>query len=302
MTTTPTQETHQLLARLDDHRMALRRAEFERLELARDWALAHVVTGPDLLGDPRRRPTPLGSVALAVDEFAHAELGAALEMHPLAGRRLMADAVDLHDRLPIAWAAVGSGCLEAWVAREIAAATSDLSDERTRWVDAVIGDLYATLPAGRLLRLVVARVVEADQALADRKAAEAAAARTVWMSRHVDHGTRTLVVRGSGDGVRRLQSTVDYLARLLLDEHGTADQRARSIDERRADAAELLANPLAALKLLVGAGDVDLPDAIAEAIRTAGPAKVRPSAIVYVHLTPALSWGEAWRGPRSSAR
>ena len=290
MTTTPTRETHALLARAEVSRIALRQAEFERLRVARAWALAHVITDPDLLDDPRRRSTPLGAVALPVAEYAHAELAAALELHPLAGRRLMADAADIHDRLPTSWAALAAGRLEVWVARKIAAATSDPSDEQARWVDDAVGDLVATLPTGRLLRLVAARVTEADQALADRKAEEAATARMVWMSRDDDHGTRTLVVRGSSPGVRRLHNTVDHLAHLLL-EHGNPDQRARSIDQLRADAAELLANPLAALKLMVGAGESDSPDQVAEAIRAAGPSKVRPSAAVYLHITPASLLG-----------
>jgi hypothetical protein len=37
--------------------------------------------------------------------------------------------------------------------------------------------------------------------------------------------------------------------------------------------------------LLVGAGESDCPEAVAQAIRAAGPAKVRPSAVVYLHMT-----------------
>ena len=285
-----TTRTHELLSCAEDNLRVVRQAEFERLSLARDWALEHVVTDPDLLRDPRRRPTPLGAVGLMVDEYAAAEFAAALELHPLAGRRWMADAVDLHDRLPDLWQSTRSGRVEVWVARKIATATHDLSDEQARWVDSVISDVVGTLPPGRLLAVVAARVVQADQALADRKAEQAAAARAVWMSRRDDHGTRALMVRGTSAGVQRLYATIDHIARLLC-EHGSPEQRSQSGDQLRADAAELLANPLAVLKLMVGVQESACPDQVAEAIREAGPAKLRPKAIVYLHLTPGSLFG-----------
>jgi hypothetical protein len=285
MTIAPTQHTHEVLARAEANLKAVRRAEFDRLRLAREWALAHVVTDPDLLRDPRRRPTPLGAVGLPVDEYAAAEFAAALELHPLAGRRWMADGVDIEARLPQTWTALANGRLEVWVARKIAAATSDLDESRVRWVDAAVADVLGTLPTGRLLRLVDARVVEADQVLAERKAEEAAAARVVWVSRHDEHGTRTLVVRAASAGVRRLHGTIDHLAH-LLGQHGDAAQRAASLDELRADAAVLLANPLAALKLMIGAGESGCSQAVADAIRSAGPGKVQPTVVAYLHLTP----------------
>lgn len=283
--TSPTKRTHALLRQVEVNLSVVRGAEFERLTLARAWALEHVVTDPELLNDPRRRPTPLGAVGLPVDEYAAAELAAALELHPLAGRRLMADAVDLHDRLPSVWATLEHGRMELWVARRIAAATADLAEKQARWVDLAVADVLGTLPPGRLLALVAARVVEADQALADRKAEEAAAARSVWLGRDDLHGTGTLVVRGSSAGLRSLYGTVDHLAH-LLQEHGEPEVRSRALDELRAEAAELLASPLAALKLLVGADAVELPDPLAQAVRTAAPSRTRPVAVAYLHLTP----------------
>ncbi len=250
MTTTPTTETHGLLARVEANVTEVRRGEFERLVLAREWALAHVVTDPNLLADPRRRPTPLGAVSLPVCEYAAAEFAAALGLHPLAGRRLMADGVDIHDRLPHTWAALDAGRLDLWVARKIAAATADLTDragatgrrrrrQRARHPPA--------RPAPR--RSSTARVVEADQALADRKAEEAAAARTVWMSRHDEHGTRTLVVRGDEQRRTPLPRHRRPSGTPARSSTATPTSAAASIDELRADAVGLLANPLAALKL-----------------------------------------------------
>lgn len=285
MPTAPTLHTHRVLALVEANLVAVRAAEFERLRLAREWALAHVVTDPDQLRDPRRRPTPLGALELPVDEYAAAELAVALELHALAGRHLMADAVDIEGRLPGTWGALAAGRLEVWVARKIAAATNGLSEDRARWVDAVIADLLGTLPPGRLLRVVEARVVEADQALAERKAEEAATTRSVWLSPRADHGNRTLVLQGASAGVRRLYGTVDHVAHLLQD-HGDDIQRVQSLDELRAEAIILLGNPLATLKLLVGTGASDCPEVVAETIRTTSASKVRPRARVYVHFGP----------------
>ena len=85
------------------------------------------------------------------------------------------------------------------------------------------------------------------------------------------------MVRGSSVGVRRIFGMVDHLAHLLA-EHGDAEQRAQTVDQLRAVAAELLADPLAALKLLAGAAPGDLPQDLA--------ATKRPRAVVYLHLTP----------------
>ena len=169
-------------ARVQANLVAVRAAEFERLALAREWALAQVVTDPEVLADPRRRPTLLGAVGLPVDEYAAAEFAAALALHPLAGRRWLADAVDIYDRLPHLWAALSVGRVEVWVARKIAAATTDLTDDQARWVDTTVAEVVATLPPARLLALVAARVVQADQALAERQAEQAATARMVWTS------------------------------------------------------------------------------------------------------------------------
>ena len=140
--------THRVLSLLEANLVALRNAEFERLVLAREWALAHLVTDPGHLADPRRLPTPLGAVGLAVDEYAAAELAAALGMHPLAGRHLMADAVDIEARLPRLLDVCSRGRIEVWVARKIAAATSRLTGDQARWVDESLTECWAPCRRG----------------------------------------------------------------------------------------------------------------------------------------------------------
>ncbi len=273
-----------LLERAEANLAAVRRLEFERLVLAREWALLHQMD-PTVAEDPRCRPTPLGACSLLVEEYAAAELAISLQTHPLAARRLMADAVDLGARLPHVWRALAAGRLETWVARKIARATRDLAADRAGWVDGAIADVLGTLPPGRLLAVVQARVVEADQALADAKAAEAATRREVWLGRENDHGTRTLLARGAASDMAQLFTTVDHLAHLLRD-HGSPEFSAASTDRLRAHALGLLGNPLLALQLLVGAGEHDLPEQVAAAIEAATPAHTRPRAVVYLHLGP----------------
>lgn len=64
-----------------------------------------------------------------------------------------------------------------------------------------------------------------------------------------------------------------------------------TLDELRSEAVILLGKPLAALKLLIGAGESDCPEVVAEMISTASASKVRPQARVYVHLTPTVLCG-----------
>jgi hypothetical protein len=279
----PSPATHAVLDRAEANLAASRRLGFERLRLAREWALLHEMD-PSEVTDPRCRPTPLGAAEMLAEEYAAAELAVCLQMHPLAAAHLMADAVDIEERLPHLWGALAAGQLEPWVARKIATATSELARDRAQWVDAAIADVLGTLPTGRLLTVVGARVVEADQGLADTKAAQAAARRTVWLGRENDHGLRTLVAQGEGADMAQVFATADHLAHLLRD-HGSAEHDSESMDQLRARALGLLANPLLALQLLIGAGEHDLPEQVAEAVRTASPAHTRPRAIVHLHLS-----------------
>ena len=93
---------------------------------------------------------------MLIEEFAPAELAMELEIHPIAARRLMENAVDLPGRHPVVWTALAEGRLEVWVARKIADATAELSAEKAAWVDAQVSDVVGTLSPGRLLTLVEA--------------------------------------------------------------------------------------------------------------------------------------------------
>lgn len=101
-------------------------AELHRVLDATVGAVDRSVHG-DLAGEPLLgREAVLrvtGEGAYAVEEFAVAELAAALGLSEPAARRYVGQAVELRDRLPRCWARVMDGQLPAWKARQIAAET-----------------------------------------------------------------------------------------------------------------------------------------------------------------------------------
>ena len=89
--------------------------------------------------------------------------------------------------------------------------------------------------------------------------------------------------------MKRFYETVDHLAHLLRDH--CPDLADETMDQLRARAFLLLGNPMAALKLMVGADEHDLPGVVAEAIRRAPAKKYRPRTTLYLHLTSATLAG-----------
>ncbi|WP_460817299.1 hypothetical protein [Nocardioides korecus] len=103
--------------------------------------------------------------------------------------------------------------------------------------------------------------------------------------------------------MRQTWATLDHLAHLLAT-HGCPDVASTApdgapptLEQLRGEALGLLANPLAALKLMVGSGEHDHPEVVAAAIRDAPPASTRPRAVAHVHLSPSLL-DEAGAGSR----
>ncbi len=249
-----------------------RAADVEQLAVAYEWAVSHrrtihvhtAAAAGERAQDKDVRE--IGAISLPVWEYAPAELAVVLELHPLACQRLMADAVDLRARLPHTWAAVRSLELEAWVARKIAAATRELDAEQAGWVDDQIVRSVRSLSAGRLLSLVQARVEAADSAAADARAAEAAQRRLVHLSRETEHGTRSIFARCDAVDATRFFETCDKLARFLAAHEDGQDRE--TLDQLRARAVGILADPQAALDVL------------------AGHDPRRGKSVVYVHTTP----------------
>ena len=287
--TTELDEACAVLDRAERNRVETRRLGFERLQIARDWALANTGTSEGRVRQPLRYDL-LGASRLIIEAFAPAELAVSLEISTIAALRLMGDAVDLVERHPVVWSALKQGRLEPWVARKIADLTHDLSAARAHRVDAQLAEVVGTLSPGRLLALVEGRVVAADQALADEKAALAKQRRGVWLGRHNDQGTRGLFAQGDAKDMARVYATVDHLAHLLRDH--CPELAVETMDQLRARGLALLADPMGALTLMIGANEHAVPDVVAEAIRTTHPSTYRPRTTCYVHVAPETLAGQ----------
>lgn len=249
-----------------------RAAEAEILQLAATWADQHPepVTG-------RHGYTPRGSehdVRLGgegtpkVGDLCPAELAISLEIHPLAARHLMADALDLRHRLPHLWALVVHDlALADWVARKIASLTRHLTSLQAAEIDQRLATDAATLPTSRLLRLVEAMVLAADDETADAERAKATDTRFATLDRAAENGVRHLYARLSDTHALALEATITRLAGILADHDPDAQE---SADVRRSRALGLLADPDHAAQLLAGRH----PD------RPAGP-----PVVLYLHLT-----------------
>ena len=124
-----------------------------------------------------------------VAEFCAVELAISLEVHPLAARSLLADALDLRHRLPTLWHLVTVDlALPDWVARKIARLTRALSGVQVARVDERLGRVAESLPPGRLLTLVEAMVLSASDRRADAERRERLDRRFVT----VTHGRHTV--------------------------------------------------------------------------------------------------------------
>src|SRR5690349_24346100 len=127
------------------------RAEAELLALAVHWVDLHPVTPEHpaatfptqhrgglarALGPSFFDQAPLAGVGTpAVAQYAVEELAAALNVSHAAGLSLVSEAVELCYRLPRLWGLVQDGSAQAWKARQVARATTQLSREAVAFVD-----------------------------------------------------------------------------------------------------------------------------------------------------------------------
>jgi uncharacterized protein DUF222 len=180
MTPTITPDDLQKQAVLDtivERRRTADQAEADVLTLAVQYAALHPVTDSDdaaawvvnqpLTGPPDTLPVTAVGVP-AVAEQAVVELGAALGISYRSALSLVADAVELHHRLPRLWDLVQAGRFAAWKARRVAAQTVTLSADVVAFVDRHVsvtarrGHLPKNLPA-----LIHEAIAQCDPDLAE---------------------------------------------------------------------------------------------------------------------------------------
>ncbi|RJS46887.1 hypothetical protein [Nocardioides cavernaquae] len=239
---------------------ARRRADIDLLLIAREWAIAN---GPDVVhltraGKPGRvRLREYGATGTPlVASTAGAQLAARMGRSTGTGDRWIADVVDIEHRLPSIWTRTLAGAVMPSYARHVATQTRALSVEAAAYVDARVAEsVDGRIPWGRFEALVAAAVTAADPAAASAR--EEANRKARYAHKHLSNeaGMGIFTIRTDAFGIAKIDATVDYLARILKDLGSTDGE-----DDRRATAAELLADPAAVVKLLAAyAGWRDRP-------------------------------------------
>ena len=262
-----------------ERRRTADRAEADLLALAVHWVDLHPVTPehPAATFPTQRRgglasalgpgffdQAPLaGPGTPPVAQYAVEELAAALNLIHAAGLSLVSEAVELHYRLPRLWALVQDGRLQAWKARQVARATTQLTTESVGFVDR---HLAVTAKANRLPALGPvlheARLqCDPDQALAVEQ--NALEHRGVWLEHRESTATTLVTARMDTLDALDLDGTVSDLARLL----GRLGDN-RELDVRRASALGMLAHPQRALDLAAGTKPETGPEPAAGSDRT----------------------------------
>src|SRR5690349_1384113 len=210
---------------------------------------------------------PLAGVGTpAVAEYAVEELAAALGLSHAAGLSLVSEAVELCYRLPRLWGLVQDGSLQAWKARQVARATTQLS-AAAAFVDrhlAVTARSNRVPPVNPVLHEARLRC-DPDQAAAVEQ--NALDHRGVWLNHRESTATTLVTARMDTLDALDLDGSVSDMAGLL---GRLGDDR--DLDVRRASALGMLAHPQRALDLAAGTGPAAEPS-ISSVFGAADPAR-----------------------------
>ncbi|CAA9402349.1 MAG: hypothetical protein AVDCRST_MAG32-3045, partial [uncultured Nocardioides sp.] len=239
-----------LLSRATSALRTRRLAEVAELELALQWAV--------LNGHPvdERDPmiSPAGDGAPPVREHAVPELAMARETHAMTTRALLADALDLADRLPRTWAFVRAGDCEPWVARKVAVISRALLAHEVGIVDAAVSRAIAGHSPSTVLEIARAKVIEADPATHAAERERSRHERYVSLSRADELGYRCVISRVTAGDAAWVDAMVDRVAEILadqLDPDGRPLRLSHNHDELRSLAFGWLGRPADLLRLLL---------------------------------------------------
>lgn len=182
-----------------------------------------------------------------VREFAGAHFGARIGKGSWAGKKMIANALDVRERFPKLWARVDTGAVRIYLAEAVAERTRHLSMEAARFVDDEIADYTdGRVSWSRFQDILDGKIVAADPEAAARREAESAARQFAKASRSSEDGMKGFYIRAGIGVIAQIDATVTYLA-AALKALGDGD----SEDMRRVKACLIMANPAQAMELLV---------------------------------------------------
>lgn len=274
--------------------VARRSVEVDDLRIVAAWADVHST-------DPRRDPDsghrvwtedrlvrPGGEGTPGVQEFSIPELAMAREISATACERDLADVLDLIHRLPKVWAATRELVCPVWLARKVARLSRRLPLDQVWIVDSAVAEALAGEAPGRVLEICAAKVIEADPAAHAARVAQQRRRRYVGLSRTDEFGLRHVIARVEAGDAVWIDAMVERVADLIADRHPGAGR-----DELRSIAMGWLARPAELLELLLSAqADSEettrataFPAELLETLRATRPERLKPSVVLYVHLS-----------------
>ncbi len=186
-----------------------------------------------------------------IGDFLAIEIAGLLQISPTTAALRISETLNLRDRHPELWAFVHAGTVRPWQALKIAArcVTAGLSGDAAKWVDHQLAISVTTLGWTRALRTLEGLIVSADTELAAERARIRREQRQVYVGDHA-YGGSILFARLDTEDALALDQTISDLSNALAAAGST-----EPVDQRRATALGILADPRAALDLLTGAGN-----------------------------------------------
>ncbi|HEU5487096.1 MAG TPA: DUF222 domain-containing protein [Microlunatus sp.] len=192
-----------------------------------------------------------------VRELTLCELGMARGVHVLSARAVAADVLDLRHRLPRSWDVFLAGRVDAWLVRRVASMTRELSLAAVAVVDPAAAAALAGEAPGRVLSIVEAKVIEADPAAHQAKVEAEKRRRFVSLTRTDETGLRHVIARVTAGDAAYVDAVVSRVADILAERPDHADAPR---DLLRSMAFGWLARPAELLRLLLEHTDPDVAD------------------------------------------
>ena len=242
----------ELFAKLDHSERAMIADEITKVETIHELCLAYRAVDEDAFGEAAEKLIYHGADGTpAVAEYLSLEVSALLAISPGAGACLIGQVLNCVYRHPLLWDAVRAGAVRWYRASEIISElnAAGLCQAAALWVDQQITPRLASLPRGRAMRLLRGLIALADPEEARERELKARTHRhvTLWDPSLESGPCRNLTGRLDVTDAVALDATLNQLAAVLA-----ADGDLETIDQRRAAALGILADPARAFQLLTG--------------------------------------------------